>query len=267
MCRANPKLCLNIIEILHQHLSVYLDLRPDALNPVVMKRLVVTQGDITKLQEPLGELLSCLASCKIYYETKRRQAEDLSTLEEDEEDEESSVTALNDVCCAFDVLSQKLSSCDIEDLEFDSRSDFSSSSDGQKNYCLVQVIVSVYDAVIQHSFYTDTANPSNNMQLCVDLFKKRCKLVELVKVMSEFIFQSCLLAALYFIKVVYKIWSKLLTDIILCQHIFLQIYPFFKYNNGILFHRLAPRLLDLRKLKDVRTLSTQQISSARSTCV
>uniref|UniRef100_A0A6A7G4B5 Fanconi anemia group I protein-like n=4 Tax=Hirondellea gigas TaxID=1518452 RepID=A0A6A7G4B5_9CRUS len=183
VCRVNPKLCPNILSLLHQHLTGFIDLRPDTLNPVVLKKTVQVHGDTATLQEPLGNLLGCLSACKVYYERKRAESSDASRAldDDEEEDEENAVAVLNDICVVFDVLAEKLSTCDLDDLEFDNRMEFSTTAEGQKNIFYAQIMVAVYDAVIDHSFYTSGVEQEDKMNKCVSLFKIQRKIVELVK--------------------------------------------------------------------------------------
>ncbi|XP_018024650.1 Fanconi anemia group I protein [Hyalella azteca] len=184
VCRANRKLTVNILGLLLQHLSAFIDTRPACLNPIVVKDLVTLQGDSWILQEPLGDLLSVIAACKVFYRELEENPAHSKSLLDDDEDDANSPEILNDVCRTFDVLEQKLSTCELNDLDFDNNTDFSLSALGQKNQLLAQIMFSVYDAVIGHTFLCDVSRPKEKMQLCVDLFKKQRKIVELVKVKS-----------------------------------------------------------------------------------
>ncbi|KAF2363713.1 FANCI solenoid 2 domain [Trinorchestia longiramus] len=183
VCRTNSKLCANILALLHQHLQSFVDLRSDCLNPIRYDDIVATQGDSKILQEPLGELLASIAASKVSYEALRHDPENENGLLEAEE-HGSSDTILSDLSSMFDVLEQKLSICQVDDLEFDSTTEFSCSPQGQRNRHLAHVMVSVYDALIEHAFTCDPSRPPQKMSLCVSLFKKQKKIIELVKVKS-----------------------------------------------------------------------------------
>lgn len=138
------------------------------------------------LMEPLGDLLCCFASCKLYYQKKKAQAENNTRCddEDDDDEEESAVTVLNDACLLFDILSEKLSTCDLDDLEFDTRVEFSASPAGQKNVLTAQVMVSIYDSVLEHTFYSIEGNMEDRFRKCVALFKMQRKIIDLVKTKS-----------------------------------------------------------------------------------
>jgi hypothetical protein len=157
----------------------------------VVKDLVTLQGDCWILQEPLGDLLSVIAACKVFYRELEENPAHSRSLLDDDEDDANSPEILNDVCRTFDVLEQKLSTCELNDLDFDNNTDFSLSALGQKNLLLAQIMFSVYDAVISHTFLSDVSRPKEKTQLCVDLFKKQKKIVELVKVCFPAVESCC----------------------------------------------------------------------------
>lgn len=174
--RSNPKLCVNILEVLHQHAKQFVDERPEVANPIRIKNAVTVHGDSVSLVEPLGDLFSCLASCKTFYETWREKDNN----EEDEEDE--AISVLNDICSLFDVLTEKLAACDLEDLEMDKNADFSSATlPGQKNSLSAQVYIGTFDAVIEHVFHHGAQKDEAKMKSLITIFKTQRKIVDIVK--------------------------------------------------------------------------------------
>ena len=139
------------------------------------------------LVEPLGELLSCLAACKLFYEKKKHEADNNSRFgdhSDDEDEEDSAVTVLNDICLLFDVLSVKLSTCDLDDLEFDSSVEFSATPVGQKNTISAHLMVAVYDGVLEHTFYSRDCKLDDRFGKSIALFKMQRKIVDLLKTKS-----------------------------------------------------------------------------------
>ena len=176
--RSNPKLCPSILSSLHQHVSTFLDLRPDCLNPVRLKLTVLEKAESVMLVEPLGRLLACLVACKLFYESMREQS---SQEQADDDEEEDAVTVLNDVCILFDVLTEKLSDFDIDDIEFDQKMEFGNSVVGQKNLLYAQIMASVLEALMHHTFSSKSSKKNGQMKDCIKLFKVRQKIVDLVK--------------------------------------------------------------------------------------
>lgn len=176
VCRANPKLVVNILELLLQQSKCFLDLRPDIFNPVTLKKVITVQGETVSLAEPMGDLLSTLATCKTYYEEHREKENG------DDDNEEDGITVLNEICSVFDVLTEKLSFCDLEDLGIDAKGDFSTgSSSGQRNMLSAKVMIGVFDSLIQHTFTHGALTSEEKMQTVLSLFKSQRKIVELVK--------------------------------------------------------------------------------------
>ncbi|XP_071547924.1 Fanconi anemia group I protein [Panulirus ornatus] len=176
VCRANPKLVVNILELLLQQSKCFLDLRPDILNPVTLKKVIAVQGDTVTLVEPMADLLSTLATCITYYEERREHETG------DDDNEENATIVLNEICSAFDILTEKLSGCDLEDLGIDVKGDFSTgSSSGQKNILSAKVMIGVFDSLIQHTFSHGALTSEEKMQTVLNLFKSQRKIVELVR--------------------------------------------------------------------------------------
>ncbi|CAL4060860.1 unnamed protein product, partial [Meganyctiphanes norvegica] len=176
VCRSNPKLCVNILELLHQHAKQFVDERPEVANPIRIKNAVAVHGDTVTLVEPLGDLFSSLASCKTFYEEWREK----NNNEEDEEDE--AIAVLNDICSLFDVLTEKLSTCDLDDLEMDKNADFSSATlPGQKNNLNGQVYIGVFDAILEHVFHHGAQKEEEKMRSLLAIFKTQRKIVDLLK--------------------------------------------------------------------------------------
>ncbi|KAG7173775.1 Fanconi anemia group I protein-like [Homarus americanus] len=175
----NPNLVVNIMELLLQHSKCFLDLRPDIFNPVILKKVIVILGETTILTEPMGDLLSSLGACKTYYEEHHAS-------EANEEDDENAITVLNEICAVFDVLTEKLSGCGLEDLGFDTNGDFSTTSpSGHKNIFSAKVMIGVFDSLLEYTFTSKAQTPEERMQVIVSLFKSQRKIVELLKEKSK----------------------------------------------------------------------------------
>ncbi|XP_045594082.2 Fanconi anemia group I protein [Procambarus clarkii] len=174
--RTNPKLVVNILELLIQHSKCFLDLRADIFNPIILKKAIVVQGETVKLIEPMADLLSSLAACKNYYEEHR--ANDTS----ENDDDDNAITVLNEICSMFDILTEKLSGSGLEDLGIDANGDFSTSSScGQKNILSAKVMIGVFDSLIEHAFTSTSQTTHQKMQTVLSLFKSQRKVVDLLK--------------------------------------------------------------------------------------
>ncbi|XP_063609803.1 Fanconi anemia group I protein-like [Penaeus indicus] len=175
--RANPKLTISILELLLQHIKVFLDLRADIFNPIILKKVISIQGENAVLIEPMGDLLGSLAAIKTYYEENR---EGITT--EDDDEEENAVSILNEVCSIFDLLTEKLAGCGLDDLGFDTNGEFSNSSAvGQKNLISAKTMISVFDCLIEHTFTHGAETSEEKMQTLISLFKSQRKIITLVK--------------------------------------------------------------------------------------
>ncbi|XP_047473647.1 Fanconi anemia group I protein-like [Penaeus chinensis] len=175
--RANPKLTVSILELLLQHIKIFLDMRADIFNPIILKKLISVQGENAVLIEPMGDLLGSLGAIKTYYEENR----DRITTEDDDE-EENAVSILNEVCSIFDLLTEKLAGCGLDDLGFDTNGEFSSSSAvGQKNLISAKIMISVFDCLIEHIFTHGAETSEEKMQTLISLFKSQRKIITLVK--------------------------------------------------------------------------------------
>ncbi|ROT72473.1 Fanconi anemia group I-like protein [Penaeus vannamei] len=175
--RANPKLTVSILELLLQHIKVFLDVRADIFNPVILKKVISIQGENAVLIEPMGDLLGSLGAIKTYYEENRER---ITT--EDDDDEENAVSVLNEVCSIFDHLTEKLAGCGLDDLGLDTNGEFSNSSAvGQKNLFSAKIMVSVFDCLIEHTFTHGAETSEEKMQTLISLFKSQRKIVTLVK--------------------------------------------------------------------------------------
>lgn len=175
--RANPKLTVSILELLLQHIKVFLDVRADIFNPVILKKVISIQGENAVLNEPMGDLLGSLGAIKTYYEENRERI-----ITEDDDDEENAVSVLNEVCSIFDHLTEKLAGCGLDDLGLDTNGEFSNSSAvGQKNLFSAKIMVSVFDCLIEHTFTHGAETSEEKMQTLISLFKSQRKIVTLVK--------------------------------------------------------------------------------------
>ncbi|KAK8727447.1 hypothetical protein OTU49_009560 [Cherax quadricarinatus] len=174
--RTNPKLVVSILELLIQHSKCFLDLREGIFNPVILKKVIGVHGETVTLIEPVADLLCSLAKCKAYYEVHK------SSDTNEDDDEENAITVLNEVCSLFDVMTEKLSGCGLEDLGIDTKGDFSSNSPtGQKNTLSAEVMIGVFDSLIEHTFSSTTHTTKEKMQLVISLFKSQKNIVELLK--------------------------------------------------------------------------------------
>lgn len=177
MSRANPKLIVNILELQLQHIKLFLDLRADIFNPVILKKVILVQSESAVLAEPLGDLLASLGAVKTYYEENKDR---MTTDDEDEDENTSSV--FNEVCSIFDVLTEKLAGCGLDDLGFDANREFSnSSSTGQKNILSARVMMGVFDCLIEHTFTHGAETSDEKMQTLISLFRSQRKIAELVR--------------------------------------------------------------------------------------
>ncbi|KAK4296808.1 hypothetical protein Pmani_030728 [Petrolisthes manimaculis] len=176
VCQTNPKVAVSIVEMLHHHLTTLLDLRDDILNPVLLKKVIMVRGDNVVLVEPMGDLLSSLATCKTHYEKTRESGGD------DDDDDDGDVEVLNDVCNMFDKLTERLSGCDLEDLGINPNGDFTSITNaGQKNILSCKVMVGVLESLIEHTFISEPQPSEEKMQTIIALFKSQKKITDLVK--------------------------------------------------------------------------------------
>ncbi|KAK8401175.1 hypothetical protein O3P69_002739 [Scylla paramamosain] len=176
VCAANPHLVVSVMELLLQHSRTFMDLRPDALNPVQLKRVVQVQGESVILQEPLGDLLSALAACQAYYHKHR----DLVAAADGENDEDNVVSVLNETCSLFDKLIEKLSGCDLGDMGINTNGDFSSgSAAGKKNLLNAQVMATVFDSLLEYIFLTKKPS-QETVPTVLSLFRSQQKIVDLI---------------------------------------------------------------------------------------
>lgn len=168
---------ISILELLLQHIKIFLDLRADIFNPVILKKVISIQGENAVLIEPMGDLLGSLGAIKTYYEENRER---ITT--EDDDEEENAVSVINEVCSIFDLLTEKLAGCGLDDLGFDTNGEFSSSSAvGQKNLTSAKIMISVFDCLIEHTFTHGAETSEEKMQTLISLFKSQRKIITLVK--------------------------------------------------------------------------------------
>ncbi|KAK7066120.1 hypothetical protein SK128_010025 [Halocaridina rubra] len=178
VCKDNPKLTVSILELLHQQSKQFLDLRPTTLNPVILKKVVNLQGNSVSIVEPVGELLSSLGSCKLYFEKRHEVLNEA----EEVDSEENTVSVLNDICSLFDIVVEKLSGCELFDLGIDPQGDYSlSSTAGEKNVASVKVMMNVYDSLIEYTFSQGANVLEAKMKVVLQLFKSQKKLIDLLK--------------------------------------------------------------------------------------
>lgn len=176
VCAANPHLVVSVMELLLQHSQTFMDVRPDALNPIQMKKVVQVQGESVVLVEPLGDLLSALAACQAYYHKHK----DLVAAADGENDKDNVVSVLNEISSLFDQLVEKLSGCDLGDMGINSNGDFSSgSAAGKKNLLNAQAMAAVFDSLLEYTFLTKMQS-QETVPTVLSLFKSQKKIVDLI---------------------------------------------------------------------------------------
>ncbi|XP_066938275.1 Fanconi anemia group I protein isoform X1 [Macrobrachium rosenbergii] len=177
VCRSNPKMIVSILELLHHQSKQYLDKRPVVFNPIDLRKIVVVQGDSVQLVEPMGDLLSSIGACKLYLEKKRAEGAD-----EDDEEDESAISVLNDICSLFDHVIEKLAGCGLDDIGFDTNGEYlPSTAVGEKNIVCAKVMLSVFDSLIEYSFCQGATTSLERMQTVISLFRSQKKIIDLVK--------------------------------------------------------------------------------------
>lgn len=156
---------------------MFLDLRPDIFNPVVLKKVISVQGENAVLTEPISDLLGALGAIKTYYEENRERV-----ATDDDDDDENAISILNETCSIFDLLTEKLAGCGLDDLGFDTNGEFSSSTAvGQKNVLSAKIMIGVFDCLIEHTFTHGAETSEEKMQTLISLFKSQRKIINLVK--------------------------------------------------------------------------------------
>lgn len=173
VCVSNSRVLVSVMEMLLQHTRTFMDLRPDALNPVQLKRVIQVQGNNVTLVEPLGDLLSVLAACQAYYDNNREQVVG-------DDDDDNADTVVQEICSLFGKLTEKLSGCDLGDMGINTNGEFSSGSPaGKKNLLSAQVMAAVFDSLLEYTFLTSKQS-RETIQMVLALFKSQQKIVELV---------------------------------------------------------------------------------------
>lgn len=174
VCVSNPRLLVNVMELLLQHGRTFMDLRPDTLNPVQLKQVIQIQGDNVTLAEPLGDLLSALAACQACY---LKNVDQVAAADDDDDD---AASVLNEISSLFDKLTEKLSGCDLGDMGINTNGDFNSgSAAGKKNLLSAQVMAAVFDSLLEHTFMTGKQS-RETISTILALFKSQQKIVELL---------------------------------------------------------------------------------------
>lgn len=173
VCVSNSRVLVSVMEMLLQHTRTFMDLRPDALNPIQLKRVIQVQGNNVTLVEPLGDLLSALAACQAYYHNNRDQVVG-------DDDDDNADTVVKEICSLFGKLTEKLSGCDLGDMGINTNGEFSSASPaGKKNLLSAQVMAAVFDSLLEYTFLT-SKHSRETIKTVLDLFKSQQKIVELV---------------------------------------------------------------------------------------
>ncbi|KAB7503851.1 Fanconi anemia group I-like protein [Armadillidium nasatum] len=172
VAKSNVKLVHNIMELLYQHLSTFIDIKEEILNPVKLHKTVTTQGESVVILEPLGELLLCLSKCKSFHDNRRTSR----GMDDDEDDD--FVTTLNGICSMFDSLVEKLAYCDLDDLNIGNISCSSAGARGKTNIMYVEVMIGVYDGLLHWVFCNDALQSPDKMKDLIALFKTQRKIIE-----------------------------------------------------------------------------------------
>ena len=158
-----------------------MDLRPDALNPVQLKKVVLVQGESVILVEPLGDLLSAIAACQACYHNHK----DGAAAAGGEEEDDNATSILNEICSLFDRLTEKLSGCDLGDMGINTNGDFSSGSTaGKKNLVSAQVMAGVFDSLVEHTFMTGQLS-REAITTILSLFKSQQKIFDIITEKSQ----------------------------------------------------------------------------------
>ena len=135
-------------------------------------------SDSVCLVEPVSNLLAVLAECKVFFE-KQKEKDNMSLGLEDDV-EEDAITVLDDTTLLFDVLTEKLSKCDIDDLDFDSVLEFSDSPIGKKNSFYAEIMIGVLEALMLYNFKLNSTGENKTKEV-VTLLTLRGRVIDLVK--------------------------------------------------------------------------------------
>ncbi|KAL7632690.1 UNVERIFIED_CONTAM: hypothetical protein RMT77_016961 [Armadillidium vulgare] len=175
VAKSNVKLVHNIMELLYQHLSTFIDIKEEILNPVKLHKTVTSQGESIIILEPLGELLLCLSKCKSFHDNRKTSR----GMDDDEDDD--FVATLNGICSMFDSLVEKLAYCDLDDLNIGNISCSSAGARGKTNIMYVEVMIGVYDGLLHWVFCNDALQSPDKMKDLIALFKTQRKIIEATK--------------------------------------------------------------------------------------
>ncbi|XP_036398034.1 Fanconi anemia group I protein [Megalops cyprinoides] len=174
--RRNSQLASSIMQILLTQLKRYYNMEQDLLPPVKLEQCISAQGETVFLQEPLAHLVSCAMSCLLW-------CKDLQRPEEDEEREEEGGFE-EELQTILESVTRRMMKSNLEDFELDKSSDFSSSSIGVKNSIYAELVMGIYEVLIEYNYTTANYSKSRFEDL-LQLFGHLHKLSEILREKSK----------------------------------------------------------------------------------
>ncbi|KAG1704384.1 Fanconi anemia group I [Nymphon striatum] len=174
--KRNTMLTSGVLSILCEQLKKYFESDENVQPPLCLDKCIGFQSESSELREPIAHLIAML---QMSIRTCKEHSNEDDMMEDEPEELVQAEAILTSLC-------RRIVEAELEDFELDKSTEFTSSSSiGQKNLKKAQLLLGIYDTLMEYSFMEGNFSV-DSCQTTLDLFSNRTKLMKILEEKTVF---------------------------------------------------------------------------------